>query len=396
MGGEFFEALSERGFSFTMKNSKGSEVIPENCLRQIRQQAGLSQGELAERAGVARQTVGGIESGQYGPSLAVAFRLAGALGKRVEEIFWVPDNVPDEVPAAWSGMGHYPEAGEKIHLVRLTQESEYTAFPTNRDSLQAEANAVVGWSNSGKERLLARVLEPKGLGSDTIILAGCSPALALLKQRLDNRYRDFRLYWVNTNSMSSLKALEKGLIHGAGVHIYDEETGEYNLPVVKKVLQETPYVVVNLCYGEQGFVVGRGNPRGIADFGDLSRPGIRIVNREPGAETRRLLDTGLKQDSLLPSQVPGYGFQVQTHQEVVQAVALGGADCGISLRPLARLYHLDFIPLARERYDLVFLKKDLKRPGVQAVLECLQKSNFLLSLEASGYDPDNTGQVLVK
>lgn len=392
----FFKAfIFKRKEAFiSMKNPKEREPIPENCLRQARLQAGLSQGELADRAGVARQTVGGIESGQYGPSLAVAFRLAGALGKKVEDIFRMPDSIPAEVQATWSGIGQFPEIGEKIHLARLTTEKKYTAFPVSRDSLQVEANAAVVGMGSGKERLLARVLEPKGLAVPGVLLAGCSPALAMLKQRLDNRYRDVNIYWVNTNSMASLQALAKGLIHGAGVHIYDEESGEYNLPVVKKVLHKTPYVVVNLCYGEQGFIVARGNPRGIADFGDLSRQDVRIVNRELGAETRRLLDAGLKQNGLLPSQVPGYSFQVRTHQEVVQAVALGGADCGISLRPLARLYKLDFIPLSRERYDLVFLMEDLKQPGIQAILECLQKSNFLLDLEASGYDPESTGKVL--
>ena len=376
-----------------MKNLKGSEVIPENCLRQARQQAGMSQGELADKAGVARQTVGGIESRQYGPSLAVAFRLAGALGKKVEDIFWIPDTIPAEALAVWSGIGPFPEVGEKIQLARLTAD-RYTAFPANRDSLQVEANATVVGMGSGKGRLLARILEPKGLTVPAVLLAGCSPALAMLKQRLDNRYRDVRIYWINANSMASLQALAKGFIHGAGVHIYDEETGEYNLPIVKKTLQQTSYMVVNLCYGEQGFVVSRGNPKGIDDFGDLSRPDVRIVNREVGAETRRLLDAGLKQRGLLSSQVPGYNFQVQTHQEVVQAVALGGADCGIALRPLARLYKLDFIPLSRERYDLVFLLENVKQAGVQAILECLQKPDFLLDLEASGYDPESTGKVL--
>ena len=394
VGGGFSKVLSERGVLFTMKNLKGSEVIPKNCLRQARQQAGLSQGELADRAGVARQTVGGIESRQYGPSLAVAFRLAVALGKKIEDIFQMPDIIPDEVHATWSGMGQFPEVGEKIQLARLTTDGKYTAFPANRDSLQIEANATVVGMGSSKERLLARILEPEDLAAPAVLLAGCSPALALLKQRLNNRYRDVSICWINTNSMASLQALAKGLIHGAGVHIYDEETGEYNLPIVKRVLQHTPHMVVNLCYGEQGFVVGRGNPKGISGFGDLCRQDVRIVNRELGAETRRLLDSGLKQNSLLPSQVAGYNFQVQTHQEVVQTVALGGADCGISLRPLARLYKLDFIPLTRERYDLVFLLEDLEKPGVQAILDCLQKHNFLLALEASGYDPESTGKVL--
>jgi molybdate-binding protein/DNA-binding XRE family transcriptional regulator len=377
-----------------VQRPKVGEFIPNNRLRQARQQAGLSQGELAERAGVARQTVGGIEAGQYGPSLAVAFRLAGALGRKVEDIFWIPANMPEDVQATWSEMGQFPGEGERILLARLGQAGKYTAYPANRDSLQAEANAVVKMIRGG--HLQAGLLETGTLDEPTILLAGCSPALALLAKKLGNRYREFRLYWVNINSISSLKALSKGLIHGAGVHIYDEESGEYNLPIVKKVLQETPYVVVTLCYGEQGFVVQRGNPKGIATFGDLSRKEVCMVNREMGAETRRLLDTGLKQSSLLPGQVKGYSFQAQTHQEIVQAVAFGGADCGISLRPLANLYKMDFIPLARERYDLVFLKDDLWRPGIQAILECLQKNTFLLELEASGYDTVGTGQTLVK
>ncbi len=379
-----------------MKSTKGREIIPENCLRQVRLQAGLSQSELAIRAGVARQTVGGIESGQYGPSLAVAFRLAGALGKKVEDIFSLSESMPGEVQATWSGMGGLPEIGEKIHLACLTAGGKYTAFPANRENLQIEANAAVVGMGSGAERLRARILEPRGLEMPAVLLAGCSPALAMIKQRLDNRYRDISIYWINTNSIVSLQSLAKGFIHGAGVHIYDEETGQYNLPVIKKILPRVPHLVVNLCYGEQGFVVAGGNPWGISGFGDLSRQDIRIVNREPGAETRRLLDAGLQQSGLLPSQIPGYSFEVQSHQEVVQAVALGGADCGISLRPLARLYKLDFIPLSRERYDLVFLLKDLKLAGVQAILECLQKPTFLLDLEVSGYDSSSTGKVLTE
>jgi putative molybdopterin biosynthesis protein len=366
------------------------DAIPGNCLRQVRQEAGFSQSDLAARAGVARQTVGGIEAGQYGPSLAVAFRLARVLGKTVEDIFWFPD-VPEEVPAAWSGLGPEPDAGEKIYLT--SRGGNYAAFPVGRDGLQSEANALVR-ENRGREPLLATILDPESLQCPTVLLAGCSPALDIIKKRLNQRYRDVKLYWVNVNSMASLRALEKGIIHGAGLHIYDEETGEYNLPIIQRTLQKKPYVVVNLCYGEQGFVLPKGNPGGIASYGDLARPGVRVVNRELGAETRRLLDTGLKASHLTPEQVAGYNFQVKTHQEVVQAVALGGADCGISLRSLAQVYNLDFIPITHERYDLVFLQENLAEPGVQAILECLGKRSFHLELESSGLSPVDCGKEL--
>src|SRR5436305_5995408 len=62
-----------------------------NQLKAIRTRLGMSQQELAAAAGVARQTIGGIEAELYSPSAAVALRLAKALGCPVEEIFWLTD-----------------------------------------------------------------------------------------------------------------------------------------------------------------------------------------------------------------------------------------------------------------------------------------------------------------
>jgi putative molybdopterin biosynthesis protein len=371
---------------------QGYEMIPENCLRQLRRQAGLSQEDLARRAGIARQTVGGIEAGRYGPSLAVALRLARALDKEVEEIFQLSAQAPHKVIASWSGIGQVPVAGEKIQLTGSSLTPGYIAFPANRDLFQAEANAVILERSS--KQIVARLLDPDSVNSPAVILAGCSPILAYLRARINNRYRDLRLYWINTNSMSSLKALKKGLVHGAGVHLYDEITGQYNLPAVKQVLASRSFVIVNLCYGEQGFLVTRGNPKKIASFGDLARQGIRLANRERGAETRRILDSGLRVEGISNDQVSGYHIRLRSHQEVAQAVALGGADCGIGPRPLARLYELDFLPLARERYDMVFLIEHMELPGVQAILEYLGKASFHQELELSGYSSEQCGQVL--
>ena len=47
----------------------------------------MTQQDLAERVGVTRQTINAIELGKYSPSLEVAFRIAGAFGVRLEEVF---------------------------------------------------------------------------------------------------------------------------------------------------------------------------------------------------------------------------------------------------------------------------------------------------------------------
>jgi putative transcriptional regulator len=60
-----------------------------NRLRVARAEQDLSQEQLARAAGVSRQTISSIETGQYCPSTLLAFRLAQALSVRVDELFWL-------------------------------------------------------------------------------------------------------------------------------------------------------------------------------------------------------------------------------------------------------------------------------------------------------------------
>ena len=59
----------------------------KNQLRVLRAERQWSQGDLAERLGVSRQTVNAVETGKYDPSLPLAFAIARLFGKRIEEIF---------------------------------------------------------------------------------------------------------------------------------------------------------------------------------------------------------------------------------------------------------------------------------------------------------------------
>jgi len=62
-----------------------------NRLRELRDAHGWSQGELAERLDVSRQTVNALETGKYDPSLPLAFRIARLFGQAIESIF-LPEN----------------------------------------------------------------------------------------------------------------------------------------------------------------------------------------------------------------------------------------------------------------------------------------------------------------
>jgi len=58
-----------------------------NVLPVLRTERGWSQGDLAARLGVSRQTVNALERGKYDPSLPLAFSIARLFGRRIEEIF---------------------------------------------------------------------------------------------------------------------------------------------------------------------------------------------------------------------------------------------------------------------------------------------------------------------
>jgi putative transcriptional regulator len=70
-----------------MAITSGARLV--NRMRVARAERDLSQEQLARAAGVSRQTISSIETGQYCPSTLLAFRLAGVLGQRVDELFWI-------------------------------------------------------------------------------------------------------------------------------------------------------------------------------------------------------------------------------------------------------------------------------------------------------------------
>jgi putative transcriptional regulator len=70
-------------------------IIIKNRLKVARAENDLSQQDLAELAGVTRQTISAVETGQYCPSTKLALILAAKLGKRVDELFYLVEEGSD-------------------------------------------------------------------------------------------------------------------------------------------------------------------------------------------------------------------------------------------------------------------------------------------------------------
>jgi molybdate-binding protein/DNA-binding transcriptional regulator YhcF (GntR family) len=193
-------------------------------------------------------------------------------------------------------------------------------------------------------------------------------------------------------SLAGLIALERNEADIAGAHLFDEETGEYNIPHIKKLMPNETVVLINLVQRIQGLMVKPGNPKHILGIRDLIRPDITFVNRQKGSGTRILLDAQLRHQGISTAKVKEYGREETTHSAIASTIAEGDADVGLGAQSAASTAGLDFIPLVKERYDLVILQEKLSNPSVQKLVEAIRQESYQEMLRSiPGYDLTDTG-----
>ena len=197
-----------------------------------------------------------------------------------------------------------------------------------------------------------------------------------------------------TGSLGGLIALAEGGADLAGCHLWDVESDTYNLSYVRRLLPGKQVTVVTLAHRRQGLIAGPGNPQDIQGLADLTRPGIRFVNRQSGSGTRVWLDAMFVKLGINARQVSGYEDERLTHSDVARAVATGSVDVGLGLETASKAYGLDFIYLNEERYDLIMLSESAHLPVVQQLIGWLQSDDgrrFVGSHQ--GYESRETGLV---
>ncbi|HEX4660215.1 MAG TPA: substrate-binding domain-containing protein, partial [Streptosporangiaceae bacterium] len=197
----------------------------------------------------------------------------------------------------------------------------------------------------------------------------------------------------NVGSLGGLAALRDGLCHVAGSHLLDPATGEYTLPYVDRVLGGRDVSVVRLVHRDQGLIVAPGNPLGLGGIGDLTRPGVRYVNRQRGAGTRVLLDHELRTRGIGSDAIDGYAREEPTHLAVAAAVAAGRGDAGLGIMAAARAFGLDFLPVTREPYDLVVAAQEADGPRLAPLWALLRSDSFRAAVaELGGYGTKEMGR----
>jgi putative molybdopterin biosynthesis protein len=218
-------------------------------------------------------------------------------------------------------------------------------------------------------------------------------SLELLAGQLRGGSRRLRVDLQPSSSLGGLFALANGDCDLAGCHLLDTETGDYNVPFVRRVLPGEPVLLVTLAEREQGLIVAAGNPLGIAAVTDLARPGLRYVNRPRGSGTRVLCDWLLARAGVPAATVEGYDREEASHLGVAAAVAAGRADAGLGIQAAARAVGLGFVPLARERYELALRATAADTPPLRRVRAVLRGQAFARAVVAlGGYDTRETGR----
>lgn len=229
---------------------------------------------------------------------------------------------------------------------------------------------------------------------DVFLIAGSNdPILESGVSSLSVRASESLIYFARVGSFSGLKALEKGDAHAAAAHLFDPTTGEYNLPFLDRKTRRN-ILIFPFALREQGLLVRKGNPFGIAGIEDLIFPGIRFVNRKKGTGTRALFDLLLTKAGLTTSQIVGYTREVGTHIEVATTISRGKADAGLGIRSAAKMFGLGFVPLRKERFDILVRKEATQMRAFQILLEDLKSARFKKVLaEAGGYETQPPGPI---
>lgn len=369
-----------------------------NRLRETRIAAGLSQGDLAQSAGITRQALYAMERDQYLPGTEVALQLARTLGASVEDLFSLRDTreiLEAELPVDHSRALKSTRVKLAIVGNRLLAKPVMELGDVLNYTIPADA-LILGAASRKKRSVYVQLLKSQKDVERQVVVGGCDPAIYLAGEHVRQQENGASIVGWNMTSLAALRALKRGDVHVAGIHMRDPRSGEYNIPFVKRHLKGQAVTVVRFATWHEGFLVKEGNPKQVRGLEDLTRPDVRMVNREKGAGARLLLDH-LLSSYRIPSQiVRGYEAIAFSQIGLGRYISEGKADVGIGAQAVAQLYNFDFIPLQEERYDLVIPTAYVNsHPGMKMFLDTLATRKFQREIEAlGGYDVKESGRII--
>lgn len=328
-----------------------------DSIRAARERGGLTQQQLADRAGLSRQLVSAVEAGRNTPSVAAAIALASALGVSVERLFAAPQ------PATVDVFGGSVRPRTAVRTVRVDERVVTVPAKHGIESIErwAIADAVAG--DEGLEWL------PDGV-VDGVLLAGCDPLLGLIEQ-LVARSTSHRVVVAHASTGQAIASLEAGLVHGIAVHA---PLGEFPQPPV-------PVMRWRLATWQVG--LAGSDIRVAPSIAELLERRVRVVQRDGGAGSQRAFERALRAAG--GEQVPG---PVATgHVDAALRVVHGSGRAAVTMEAVAAAFGMSFQPLETHRAELWLDRRFVDLPAARALLEMLTASALhRRAAHLSGYD----------
>ncbi len=324
----------------------------------LRLSAGLTQAELAARAGVSRQLVAAAVAGENAPGVDAALGLARSLGTTVEALFASGSDeavpalgraLPDGVPLRVGKVGDRLVAAELTHGGAA---GDRWATPD-------------GIAEAGVLRLFP------GAAPSGLVLAGCDPALGVAEGLL----RGPGLLALSASTGAALRALGKGRIHAAVVHGPRDR------------LPEAPVRVSRLHLAR--WQVGVGIPARLtqASLEALARSGLPIVQRDEAAASQQALERAMAGIGMPVPSGPRAGGHLDA------AFAAATLDCAaVTTEGAAAAFGLGFRPLEEHSVEIWLAEHWEHLPAAQAFADLLASAAFVDRVgRFGGYDLADCG-----
>lgn len=281
----------------------------------------------------------------------------------------------------------------KLTVYDLIKKGELPSYRVGRQ-IRVERHALEAYKNKGNVRYSEEPLTRTQQNKCSIIISGQDNCLDILAKNIDMNSGGFQALRSYTGSLDGLLSMYQGKADIVSTHLFDGDTGTYNLPYIRKILVSKSFVVIHLLKRKAGLYVAKNNPKGITGWKDFNQPNLQMVNREPGAGARVLLDEHLRLLHIRRDNVNGYRTIVQSHIDVASAIANGQADIGVGAWQAAKMANIDFIPMIEEDYDLVILKSDENNELIETILHTINDNEFQLALQSLNYNTSNTGKII--
>ncbi len=341
-----------------------------NRVKACRIAKGWSQDDLAAKAGISRAGVSAIETQRLVPSTAAALALAAALDCGVEDLFQLA-SAPDRGPVwAWQ-----PKA-EPCRYWRASVAGRELLYPVEATNL-----GVIGHDGVCNQGKLKETTQSQP--SDTLVVASCDPAIALLASHYTRR-SGFRMIAFGRSSREALALAGSGLVHAAGVHLAPAGHANRNAEESRRLLPGG-FRLLRVARWQEGLVAA---PRlRIRNVGVAVQLRCRWIGRDAGSAARELLD-----ELLAGRRQPRH--LAYSHRGVAEAVRSGLADVGVCLRLVGEELGLGFLAVRQEEYDLCIPAELEGEPRVQSLIGTVRSAEYRTAIgDLPGYEASHTGDL---